>query len=86
VETESWEEKKDGSVRIDQVIYVSRESHRPIVLGHGGQRIKSIGGSSRTELEALLDRRVHLFLHVKVNERWNEDRGLYASWGLDFNA
>ncbi len=86
VETERWEEKKDGSVRIDQVIYVTRESHRPIVLGHGGQRIKSIGGSSRTELEALLDRRVHLFLHVKVNERWNEDRGLYASWGLDFNA
>jgi GTPase len=86
VETERWEEKKDGSVRIDQVIYVTRESHRPIVLGNGGQRIKSIGGSSRTELEALLDRRVHLFLHVKVNERWNEDRGLYASWGLDFNA
>jgi GTP-binding protein Era len=86
VETERWEEKKDGSVRIDQVIYVTRESHRPIVLGNGGQRIKSIGGSSRTELEALIDRRVHLFLHVKVNERWNEDRGLYASWGLDFNA
>ena len=86
VETERWDEKKDGSARIDQVIYVSRESHRPIVLGDGGKRIKSIGAASRLELETLLGRRVHLFLHVKVNERWNEDRGLYASWGLDFNA
>ncbi len=86
VETERWEEKDDGSARIDQVIYVSRESHRPIVLGNGGQRIKSIGASSRMELESLLGRRIHLFLHVKVNERWNEDRGLYAAWGLDFNA
>jgi len=86
VETERWEEKPDGSVRIEQVIYVSRETHRPIVLGNGGQRIKSIGASSRNELEDLLGRRVHLFLHVKVNERWNEDRGLYAAWGLDFNA
>jgi GTP-binding protein Era len=86
VETERWEEKPDGSARIDQVVYVSRESHRPIVLGNGGQRIKSIGAASRLELEKLLDRRVHLFLHVKVNERWNEDRSLYAAWGLDFNA
>jgi GTP-binding protein Era len=86
VETERWEEKNDGSVRIDQVIYVSRESHRPIVLGNGGQRIKAIGAASRIELESLLGRRVHLFLHVKVNERWNEDRSLYAAWGLDFNA
>jgi len=86
VETERWEEKKDGSVRIEQVIYVIREGHRPIVLGNGGQRIKAIGASARTELESLLDRRVHLFLHVKVNERWSEDRALYAAWGLDFNA
>ena len=86
VETERWEEKNDGSCRIDQVIYVSRETHRPIVLGNGGQRIKAIGASSRSELESLLGRRVHLFLHVKVNERWNEDRSLYAAWGLDFNA
>ena len=86
VETERWEETDDGSARIDQVIYVSRESHRPIVLGNGGQRIKSIGASSRSELEELLGRRIHLFLHVKVNERWNEDRSLYAAWGLDFNA
>ena len=86
VETESWEERPDGSVRIEQMVYVGRESHRPIVLGHGGQRIKSIGASARTELESLLERRVHLFLHVKVNERWNEERGFYNAWGLDFNA
>jgi GTP-binding protein Era len=86
VETESWEEKKDGSVRIGQVIYVSRESHRPIVLGEGGKQIKNIGAAARTELSKLLDCTVHLFLHVKVNERWREDRGLYAAWGLDFNA
>ncbi len=86
VETERWEEKNDGSLRIEQVIYVSRETHRPIVLGNGGQRIKSIGAASRLELGRLFERPVHLFLHVKVNERWNEDRGLYAAWGLDFNA
>lgn len=86
VETERWEERKDGSIRVEQVVYVTRESHRPIVLGNGGQRIKTIGASARAELEAMFDRRVHLFLHVKVNTRWNEDRALYAAWGLDFNA
>ena len=86
VQVEHWEEKKDGSVRIDQVVFVTRESHRPIVLGHGGRSIKAIGASARAELEKLLGRRVHLFLHVKVNERWGEDRGFYAVWGLDFNA
>jgi GTP-binding protein Era len=86
VETERWEEKSDGSIRVEQVIYVTRESHRPIVLGQGGQRIKTIGASARKELETMFDRRVHLFLHVKVNERWSEDRALYAAWGLDFNA
>jgi GTP-binding protein Era len=86
VETETWEERKDGSIRIDQVIYITRESHRPIVLGQGGQRIKTIGASSRGELGKILDRQVHLFLRVKVNERWNEERGFYSAWGLDFNA
>jgi GTP-binding protein Era len=86
VDTERWEEKADGSARIDQVIYVSRESHRPIVLGQGGKRIKEIGARARAELGALLGRPVHLFLHVKVNERWNEQRGFYAAWGLDFDA
>jgi len=86
VDTESWEERPDGSVRIEQIVYVSRETHRPIVLGNGGQRIKTIGASARAELEKMLDRRVHLFLHVKVNERWTEERGFYNAWGLDFNA
>lgn len=86
VETEGWEERKDGSIRVEQVVYVAREGHRPIVLGQGGQRIKTIGASARAELETMFDRRVHLFLRVKVNERWNEDRALYAAWGLDFNA
>jgi GTP-binding protein Era len=86
VETEAWDEKRDGSVRISQVIYVARESHRPIVLGEGGRQIKAIGASARKELTDLFGRQVHLFLHVKVNERWRDDRGLYAAWGLDFNA
>ncbi len=86
VETENWEERKDGSVRIDQVIFVSRESHRPIVLGQGGQRIKSIGAGSRRELSALLGVEVHLFLRVKVDERWAERQSFYSQWGLDFQA
>ncbi len=86
VETESWQERKDGSVRIDQVIYVSRETHRPIVLGKGGQKIKSIGESARKELSALLGLDVHLFLRVKVDERWGERSSFYNAWGLDFNA
>jgi GTP-binding protein Era len=86
VETESWEDRKDGSAKVDQTIYVSRDSHKSIVLGEGGKRIKSIGAKARTELENLLDRKVHLFLHVKVKENWREDRTLFAAWGLDFNA
>lgn len=86
VETERWEDKKDGSVRIEQTIYVSRGNHKSIVLGEGGKRIKAIGAKARAELEGLLDRKVHLFLHVKVKENWREDRGLFNAWGLDFNA
>ena len=86
VETENWEERKDGSVRIDQVIFVSRETHRPIVLGQGGQRIKSIGAGSRRELSALMGVEVHLFLRVKVDERWAERQSFYSQWGLDFQA
>ena len=86
VDVEHWEERKDGSVRIDQVIFVARENHRPIVLGNGGRSIKAIGASARAELEKMLDRRVHLFLHVKVNERWGEERSFYQAWGLDFDA
>ena len=86
VETESWQERKDGSVRIDQVIYVSRETHRPIVLGKGGQKIKAIGESARRELSTLMGLEVHLFLRVKVDERWGERSSFYNAWGLDFNA
>jgi GTP-binding protein Era len=86
VETERWEERKDGSVRIEQTIYVARDNHKSIIRGEGGKRIKAVGAAARRELEAILGHKVHLFLHVKVKENWREDRGLYAAWGLDFNA
>jgi GTPase len=86
VETESWEDRRDGSVRIEQVIYVERQSQRAIVLGEGGQRIKAIGARARAELEHLLDRRVHLFLFVKVRQNWGEDRERFAALGLDYDA
>lgn len=86
VETEAWQERADGSVRIDQVIYVQRPSQRSIVLGEGGQRIKAIGARARAELEKMLERRVHLFLFVKVRENWIEDPERYAALGLDYNA
>ena len=85
VETESWEERRDGSVRIEQVIYVERPSQRAIVLGDHGQRIKAIGAHARAELEAMLERRVHLFLFVKVRENWGEDRERFAAIGLDYH-
>jgi GTP-binding protein Era len=86
VETESWEERRDGSVRIDQVLYVRRESQRAIVLGDKGQRIKTIGARARAELERMLDRRVHLFLFVKVRDNWIEDPERFAAIGLDYNV
>ena len=86
VETETWEERKDGSVKIEQVIYVRRTSQRAIALGQGGQKIKAIGAKARAELETLLDRRVHLFLFVKVRDNWIEDPERYAALGLDYNA
>jgi GTPase len=86
VETESWEERRDGSVRIDQVIYVRRPGQRAIVLGDKGSRIKAIGARARAELERLLERRVHLFLFVKVRENWIEDRERYAALGLDYDV
>ena len=84
VETEKWEERKDGSVRIDQVIYVQREGQKAIVLGRGGATIKKIGELARTELEQLFGRRVHLFLFVKVREDWAENSEHYREIGLDF--
>jgi GTP-binding protein Era len=86
VETTAFTETKDGGSRIEQVIYVEREGQRPIVLGKGGQTLKWIGEQSRKELAEILDRPVHLFLHVKVKENWAEERGLYNDLGLDFDA
>jgi GTP-binding protein Era len=84
VETEKWEERRDGSVRIDQVIYVQREGQKAIVLGKGGSTIKTIGALAREELETLFGRRVHLFLFVKVREDWAENSEHYKEIGLDF--
>jgi GTPase len=86
VETESWEERRDGSVKIDQIIYVQRPGQRAIVLGDKGARIKAIGARARAELERLSDRRVHLFLFVKVRENWIEDPERYAALGLDYHV
>jgi GTP-binding protein Era len=84
VETEKFEERKDGSVSVHQQILVGRDTQKAIVLGKGGARIREIGARAREELAALLGRKVHLFLHVKVNPRWEEDRGLYREIGLDW--
>jgi GTPase len=84
VETEKWEERKDGSVRIEQVVYVQREGQRAIALGKGGQTIKTIGQLAREEMEQSFDRRVHLFLFVKVNENWAESREYYEQLGLEY--
>jgi GTP-binding protein Era len=86
VETERWDDRGDDSVRIEQVIFVQRPSQRAIVLGEGGQRIKAIGARARAELERMLDRRVHLFLFVKVRENWVEDRERYSALGLDYDV
>jgi len=86
VETEQWEDKPDGSVRIEQVIYVQRPSQRAIVLGEGGKRIKAIGARARAELARMLERRVHLFLFVKVRQNWIDDRERFAALGLDYDA
>ena len=86
VETENWQEEDDGSVRVEQVIFVERDSQKAIVLGKKGRQIKSIGSDAREELEKLLEQRVHLFLFVKVREKWGDDPARYRDWGLDFNA
>lgn len=86
IETESWEEFNNGSVKINQCIYVQRESQRAIVLGHGGSQIKAIGAAARRQLTALLKRPVHLFLQVKVKANWIDNPRLYASVGLDFKS
>jgi GTP-binding protein Era len=84
VETERWEDKKDGSARIEQVIYVERESQKKIVLGRKGETIRAIGQAAREELAAIMERPVHLFLFVKVRENWSNDPERYREMGLDF--
>jgi GTPase len=85
VETEGWAESPDGKeVRIDQTIYVLRDSQKPILIGRKGQQLKALGEASRLELERILDRRVHLFLFVKVRENWLDDPERYREMGLDF--
>jgi GTPase len=84
VETEAWQERKDGSVRIDQVIYVAREGHKGITLGPKGETIKAIGQAARAEIGAFLGREVHLFLQIKVRPNWLEEAERYSEIGLDF--
>jgi GTPase len=84
VETEVWKELKDGSVRIEQSLYVERESQRKIVLGKGGQTLKAIGAAARADIAAAVEAPVHLFLHVKVREGWADDPERYRAMGLEF--
>ncbi|MES0827824.1 GTPase Era [Ruegeria sp. SCP11] len=84
VETENWEERKDGSAKIDQIIYVMRDGHKGIVLGKRGETIKAVSQAARAELEEFLDRKVHLFLQVKVRPNWLEESERYSEMGLDF--
>ena len=84
VETEAWTERKDGSVRIEQIIYVERESQRKIVLGKGGQTIRAIGAAARADIAAAIEQPVHLFLFVKVREGWGDDPERYREMGLEF--
>ena len=84
IETETWEDRADGSTEIRQQILVERDSQKAIVIGKGGRRLKEIGAAARAEIAEHLGRPVHLFLHVKVNPRWDEDRGLYREIGLEW--
>ena len=84
IETETWEDRADGSTVIRQQILVERDSQKAIVIGKGGRRLKAIGEAARAEIAQHLGRPVHLFLHVKVNSKWDEDRGLYREIGLEW--
>ena len=86
VETDSWQEKDDGSAEIHASIYVAREGHRGIILGKKGQSIRRIGQSARLELEAMFERRIHLFTHVKYRKDWMNDPDRYHNWDLEFDA
>src|SRR6056297_4246094 len=84
VETEDWEERKDGSARVDQIIYVLRDGHKGIVLGNKGETIKAVSKAAREEMEEFLGRRIHLFLQVKVRSGWMDESERYSEMGLDF--
>jgi GTPase len=84
VENESWKDFQNGSVRIEQAIYIGRETHKPILLGEGGRRIKSVRVAAQKELEQILERKVHLFLQVKVKAGWGDDPARYRAIGLEF--
>ncbi|MEQ9260450.1 MAG: KH domain-containing protein, partial [Roseovarius sp.] len=84
VETESWQERDDGSARIDQIIYVSRDGHKGIILGKKGETIKAVSLAARTELEEFLGRKVHLFTQVKVRPNWLDEAERYSEMGLEF--
>ena len=86
VETESWDERDDGSAEVHLSIYVAREGHRGIILGKQGQTIKRIGSAARRDLEEALERRVHVFSHVKFRKDWMDDSARYSLWDLDYNA
>lgn len=86
VSTETWTEKKDGSVRIDQIVLVERDGQKAIVIGKGGTTLKSIGLAARKQLEEILDRRVHLFLQVKVQSNWADQRGVYDELRIEFKS
>jgi GTP-binding protein Era len=86
VETEAWEEFKDGSAKVSQVIYVARDNQKAIVLGKGGARIKQVREAAQAELEGMLERKIHLFLFVKVRENWQDDPERYREMGLDFES
>lgn len=86
VETEKWKQQKNGDIRIDQVIYVRRDSQKPIVLGKGGKTIKDIGAAARRDMQDWLGRKVHLFLFVKVRDNWQNDKARYTESGLEFDV
>jgi GTPase len=86
VETEAWEEFQDGSAKVSQVVFVERDSQKAIVLGKGGQKIKAVREAAQAELERMFERRIHLFLFVKVRENWGEERDRFRELGLDFDV
>ncbi len=86
VETDDWQSFDDGSVRIQQTVFVERDSQKGIVLGRQGARVKAVREQAAADLEAMLERRVHLFIFVKVRQKWGDDPERFSPWGLDFNA